>query len=269
MKIYGHVRALTELERELPPVTLLLGPRSIGKRTLAEHLVRHHHVPDAEVQYLLLTADRARGVLRFCEIAPMSGVLKVLVLNLETASEQAQNILLKVLEEPPPAVRFLLVSSRAPLSTIMSRARVYKLGLLTDSEVLAILLERGVDPDDALYAAACGRGRVAPALSALQETEEGRVRSLVAAAVRAARDRNDSIMDTVMRNWSDVHTQWLRAWAAEAASGRWVVFGAGFVTGVTKVQARKVLEVLSGYGGARMAAAIALHQAFPKEGLGK
>ena len=55
---------------------------------------------------------------------------------MQYANEQAQNALLKILEEPPEYVRFVLTcpNSSALLETILSRAAVYNLGQqLSDS----------------------------------------------------------------------------------------------------------------------------------------
>ena len=71
----------------------------------------------------VLTAAQARTACRFAGIAPF-GSLKVIAACTDDASAQAQNILLKVLEEPPDTVRFILVATARPLPTIMSRCQV-------------------------------------------------------------------------------------------------------------------------------------------------
>ena len=42
----------------------------------------------------------------------------------DEASEQAQNILLSVLEEPPETIRFILIATRRPLPAVVSRCQV-------------------------------------------------------------------------------------------------------------------------------------------------
>lgn len=59
----------------------------------------------------------------------------------DTMNVQAQNALLKILEEPPPGVIFLLLSESAEklLTTIRSRAPILRLEALTDEQLMAAL----------------------------------------------------------------------------------------------------------------------------------
>lgn len=260
----GHERARAELEADLPPVTLLVGPPSIGKKTLAVHLARYHSGTDEGNGLLLttdprLTAESARAHVRHADI--MSRQVHFFVVALDDATEQAQNILLKTLENPPAHTRFLLTSSAWPLATIISRSRVYRLGLLSDEQVIEILLAHGIALDDAADAAREGRGQVLYALAAVATAS--RVRSVVSGGLKAA--RAGTLLETVTRSWTPDHARVLRQWASEAASGRWVSYSPEFAHGVTKGQARAILEVLTIYQDSRAAAVVALRTAFPKE----
>lgn len=61
----------------------------------------------------------------------------------DTMNQQAQNALLKLLEEPPPGILFLLLCENAEnlLPTIRSRAPVCRLEALSDTEISKWLLE--------------------------------------------------------------------------------------------------------------------------------
>jgi replication-associated recombination protein RarA len=253
--IVGHEAARAELERSLPPVTLLLGPKSVGKMTLANHLALHHKA--ALWTYRNLSAAVAREVV---ESAPVrrARAVEVSVIDLDGATDAAQNILLKVLEEPPGHCRFILVASRPPLPTIDSRARTYRLGLLTDDQVYLVLRQSGASEHEAAMAAARGRGQVAPALDAVADKESSRVSSVVSAAVRAAASGGGPGLDMALRNWTPEHTVVLRRWATEAASGRWAIFTPEFGSGVAPARAMRLLEVMSEYPEARTGAAVAL-----------
>ncbi len=112
------------LERELPPATLLLGPDVPGMVRMAQIKVRDHGVVPADlIVTMRVTAEWARVLINFAATAPF-GPFKAVIAALDGASAQAQNILLKVLEEPPPAFRFILVASARPLPTIVSRCQV-------------------------------------------------------------------------------------------------------------------------------------------------
>lgn len=113
------------LERELPPVLLLLGPDLDGMEAAAREAVHCHGAVSADtIAVRLLTATAARSLIAYAGVAPF-GPFKAFIIRMDEASEQAQNIMLKVLEEPPTSARFILLSARSrPLPTIMSRCQV-------------------------------------------------------------------------------------------------------------------------------------------------
>ncbi len=84
-----------------------------------------------------LKVDAIRQIRQSAFVYPNDGERRVFILhNMQYANEQAQNALLKILEEPPEYVRFVLTVPVASslLTTIISRAAVYSLGQqLSDS----------------------------------------------------------------------------------------------------------------------------------------
>lgn len=84
-----------------------------------------------------LKVDAIRTIRANAFVFPNEAKRRVFLLhNMQFANEQAQNALLKILEEPPEYVRFVLTcpNSSALLETILSRAAVYSLGQqLSDS----------------------------------------------------------------------------------------------------------------------------------------
>lgn len=81
--------------------------------------------------------DSVREIRADAYILPNEAEHKVyLLLGADTMTEQAQNALLKVLEEPPQRVLFVLtcVSSAALLSTVRSRAQIVTLSPGSDGE---------------------------------------------------------------------------------------------------------------------------------------
>jgi DNA polymerase III subunit delta' len=79
---------------------------------------------------------------------------------------EAQNALLKLLEEPPGSAVIILVTDNvgAMLQTVRSRCRHLTFGTLTDDEVQRVLVRLGRSDDEATAAAACAHGSVARAL---------------------------------------------------------------------------------------------------------
>jgi DNA polymerase III subunit delta' len=86
-------------------------------------------------------------------------------------SVEAQNALLKILEEPPAGTHFVLTAS-APqylLPTVRSRTAEFILTPMETSEVEAVLVAGGTDPEQAKLAAARSRGLPGAALETLSE----------------------------------------------------------------------------------------------------
>lgn len=112
------------LERDLPPATLLLG--SDLDRMLREAAVaaqRQGAVLADRVVLRHMSAADARNIVRFAQTSPF-GPFKAVIACLDSSTPVAQNILLKVLEEPPGTIRFILVATERPLPTIVSRCQV-------------------------------------------------------------------------------------------------------------------------------------------------
>jgi DNA polymerase-3 subunit gamma/tau len=67
-----------------------------------------------------------RNMAAWAVIAPVGKRKTVILQNADTANESTRNAMLKILEEPPETVRFILTSSRraAVIATILSRSRL-------------------------------------------------------------------------------------------------------------------------------------------------
>jgi hypothetical protein len=94
--------------------------------------ITQQHLPHADiVNFDAATADGIDGVrdmLRLASLLPVTTDRKVVLMqNMQVASAQMMNALLKTLEEPPSHTVFILLSSRPLLSTIMSRCQVFVL----------------------------------------------------------------------------------------------------------------------------------------------
>ena len=82
------------------------------------------------------------------------------LLNMNDANDEAQNKLLKTIEEPPKIVYFILGSTndRKLLRTVLSRAKKIELDLL-DKEIISSMLEKeGINKADSEIYAACAGG---------------------------------------------------------------------------------------------------------------
>lgn len=252
----GHARVLRALTEHLPPVTLLCGPPSVGKWTIAEHLAQHHHVSavDRSTWPTGLTAAAARTIIAFVSTAPF-GRFKLVTVRLDGSSNTALNAMLKTLEEPPPSARFLLTTSTPTLPTITSRATIYRLGALSVPELTDVLTRHGLRPEAAARAAVLGRGQVRTALAA--ETSDA-ARAAVLNLMRAVATTDHELFDRTLRSWDDAAGQLLTQWFTETVTGRWSIFTQADTFGLHTDQARvrKMLTAISRVANARSRLAV-------------
>lgn len=148
-----------------------------------ERIARGQHVdviavgPDDKAS---IKIDVVRDVLGRTSYRPFEGRRRVvLVREAETLEPQAQNALLKSLEEPPPATVFIMTTSvpGALLPTVRSRSMTLRFGRLPAEEVAAVLV-RDFEQTEIQ----------ARALAALADGSIGQALALEAADVSALRE---------------------------------------------------------------------------------
>jgi DNA polymerase-3 subunit delta' len=114
-----------------------------------------------------------RAVQHDLALRPHEGHWRVTIITgMETATEEAQNALLKTLEDPPPHAVLILTApdTGSVLPTIASRCRVLSFYPVPDDAVSAALVERGLaDGERAGEIARLAAGRVGWALEAARK----------------------------------------------------------------------------------------------------
>lgn len=190
-KVIGHDRQIDALRRSLaegrpPHAWLFSGIRGIGKRLVAQTLAAaiccrgsnspcglctsctkvinnvHPDVLVVEPEGQRLKIDQVRTLARKIQFHPLESDAKVAVIDeADSMTEAAANSLLKILEEPPSATHFILITSAAHrlLPTIRSRCRHVTFLPLNDT-VVADYLQRlgGWQPDEARRVATLAQG---------------------------------------------------------------------------------------------------------------
>lgn len=115
----------------------------------------------------------------------------------EKMNPEAANKLLKVIEEPFADTLFILVSD-APqliLPTIFSRTQRFRMSPLREEEIMQMLLDRGIEPTEAIEAARIASGRPAKALEAAGHAHEPeKFAELFQELMRMAYSRNVKVL---------------------------------------------------------------------------
>jgi DNA polymerase-3 subunit delta' len=222
--VVGHVRLADLLTRSvaggtLPPSLLFAGPAGIGKHLTAlsvaqalnclkpskgdacgacaacTRIARGVH-PDV----LVITPndngnikiEPVRDAIDRAQYRPFEGRRRVVIIDeADTLMVQAQNALLKTLEEPTPSSVFILLSARPDmlLPTVLSRCPQLRFRPLSAGDIASALMARGHNETEARAVAAIADGSLGQALQAsageLVESRDLAQRVLEKAATQA------------------------------------------------------------------------------------
>jgi DNA polymerase-3 subunit delta' len=228
--IAGHRPLLELLSRAtargtLPPSLIFAGPEGVGKRLTAialaqalncERPIEAEDRRDAcgtcasckritrgvHADILVLEpgdsgsikVDQVREAIDRSMYRPFEGRRRVVIVDeADALMPEAQNALLKTLEEPPPASVFVLITNRPDvlLPTVRSRCQRLRFGPLTPGEVADVLMrDHGLDHADAHAAAAAADGSVGRALAGSAE-DANEARDAAAQLLQAAASSAD------------------------------------------------------------------------------
>ncbi len=138
--------------------------------------IAHGNHPDVTVQERVagktgIGVGEVREQIAATAYRPYEGRVRVwIIAEAELLTEEAQNALLKTLEEPPGSMVMILVSSSeaALLPTVSSRCRSVRFTAVPTEDVVQELTRRGAEPATAAQLAQLSRGRPGVALAWLE-----------------------------------------------------------------------------------------------------
>lgn len=149
-------------ERKPPKAILFTGPSGAGKTTLARILARAIGCAEGDIQELdtadFRGIDSIREIRRQMSLASLTGQNRVWILDeCHKLTNDAQNALLKALENPPEHVYFILCTTDPQLliKTILTRCTQFIVEALSVSELIQVMQHvcqgEGMEvPEDAL-----------------------------------------------------------------------------------------------------------------------
>lgn len=219
IQVLEHTEVLRALAQGELSHTLLVGPRSVGKRTILEWLIERHRVTDVVRIYSTKDLDMAEVQNLALE---SSSSQRVILMRLDYLKARDAERLLKVIEDAHPGVTFLCTRTTPDgRSALLSRFTTYSVGFLTDKAVGLILSRIGYAPDKAADLAEKSLGAVNPTIGLGKNL--GAV-SLVNKALKSIEENDADALDKLYTKWDDDHTRTIRTWAQERITGRWRVF---------------------------------------------
>jgi DNA polymerase-3 subunit delta' len=158
-------------DSEIGGQPMSLGNDACGKCSACTRIARGIHsdvlvVEPGETGSIKI--DQIREAIDRAAYRPFEGRRRVVIVDgADALVGEAQNALLKTLEEPPPSSVFVLVTSRPDLllPTVLSRGHRLRFGALPESDVAAVLKKNhGFSDADAHAAAAASEGSIGRAL---------------------------------------------------------------------------------------------------------
>ncbi len=129
-----------------------------------------------------IPVEDIREMIRVCGIRSTDGNMHVvLIQEADKMTVQAQNCLLKTLEEPPPDTCIILVTDHPEslLSTVISRCRIIRMKAWDEEYILSILREKGVPSGRAEAAVAASGGAVGKAIELASDESYWQLRTEV------------------------------------------------------------------------------------------
>lgn len=133
-------------EEEKPHTFLFSGPAGCGKTTLARIVCDLLQCAPEAITELNMSNNRgidtAREIIQNSYLSPIKGKVKVYLLDeAHKATNEFQNAMLKILEEPPPHVYFILCTTEPKrlLPTVLGRCTKFEVAKLPPKKIRRVI----------------------------------------------------------------------------------------------------------------------------------
>jgi DNA polymerase-3 subunit delta' len=167
---------------------LIEADRGYGKRTIAMAIAQEicgsqtGLITVVEPIDASIIIDQIRNLKKFFTLKTHTTTEKrvAVLIDADTMTKEAQNSLLKLLEEPPEHCHLILTSSDSDelLPTIVSRVQTYRLRAIPKEHVITYLVRRGYKSFDIQSALSVTAGLIGATSSIMSGEEDGYVASL-------------------------------------------------------------------------------------------
>lgn len=144
--VVSSLKSVLERPEGVPHSFLFSGPSGCGKTTLARIVKSLLGCSDVDFQEMNVANDRGidtiREIEKNCSYAPFSGKIKMLLLDeSHRLTVDAQNALLKLLEDTPSHVYFILCTTDPEklIKTIRTRCHTYQVQSLASHDIKSLL----------------------------------------------------------------------------------------------------------------------------------
>lgn len=200
----SSVLLVERLAKNLPAAVLLAGEKGVGLATIARAIARNYEdilkPHDAKGEYDsstgIISVDDIRNLYVYTRSAPRQQTA-IIIDDADKMTVQAQQAFLKLLEEPPRNISFVLTSHQpnALLSTIRSRVQTYILPRISTAASREYLAAHKLDDDTItkLLFIADGRPSLLAALTEDKNKREQTVRLVGDAKVYISAGRMERI----------------------------------------------------------------------------
>lgn len=140
------------------------------------------------------SAETVRNICTDAIVAPNSGERKIYIFDdCDKMDIRSQNILLKVIEEPPAFAYFIFTaaSRQALLPTVLSRLMPFGISACTEKETLDALMEKGYTEEDSVEAVSCFHGNIGQCIDYIENEQCRKLVTLTKAAIRCIIEKRE------------------------------------------------------------------------------